>query len=417
MKFTDLPDKPGVYLFMDRSYNVVYIGKAKSLKKRVMSHFSGKDLSLKHMAMLSQVRTVDYITTKNEKEALILEDQLIKNLKPRYNVALRDDKSYPYLEVTKGEEYPFLRITRKTDNPDSLYFGPFPNVRDIRTAKKVVDKIFPLRKCKKFNKKERPCLNYQIGRCLSPCTDKTDKKTYHEIVEELVMFLSGKHERLIQRLENRMNSHKEKREYEQAANIRDQIEELKNIFPMVNIRKISRKKVETLKKIDPLFTLKEVLDMEHKPTVIEGFDISHTSSKEAAGSMVYFRESEPDKSRYRKFKIKQQETSDDLKMLKEVIYRRIKRLIHEDRSLPDILVIDGGKAQEKVAREVAESFNLKNVRVISIAKKKGNIYYKGKKLKLDKNSSAFKLIKRINNESHRFAHSYHELRRKKNFNQ
>lgn len=413
MEFTDIPNKPGVYLFMDSSYSVIYVGKAKFINKRVRSHFGRDNLDSKHISMISQVRTVDYITTDNEKEALILEDQLIKNLEPRYNIALKDDKSYPYLEVTTSNQYPALKITRNRKNADSVYFGPFPNVSDIRAAKKVIDRIFILRKCKKFKMRERPCLNYQMARCLSPCTGQIDEVTYSEIVDEIIMFLSGKQRKLITRLETKMDYFKQKQEYEKAAAVRDQIHKLKNFFPMVSFRRITRKKLEALNKIDPLYFLKEILNMEHKPGVIEGFDISHTSAQEAVGSMVYFRNGKPDKNNYRKFKIKQEETADDLKMIQEVVFRRLKRLLKENKRLPDIILIDGGKGQALAARAIVDEFKLTNIKVLSLAKEQGNVYYNGKILKIDKDSEVLNLLKRITDEAHNFAHSYHTQRRKR----
>lgn len=413
MKLSNLPDKPGVYLFMDNSSNILYVGKAKSINKRVKSHFGKAYLDSKHITMISQVSTVDYIITKNEREALVLEEQLIKSIKPRYNIALRDDKSYPFLEVTTGEIFPLLKITRsKERDSNSIYFGPFPNVKDIRRVKNIIDRIFQLRKCKKYSKTQRPCLNNQIEKCFAPCSGYIDEKSYREIIDEVIMFFSGQREYLITRLEKKMEDHKKRQEYEQAAVIRDKIADLNNFFPVVNFRKISRKKLDTLEKIDPSYLLKDLLNMPLRPSIIEGFDISHISSKEAVGSLVYFKNSRADKSNYRKFKIKQPETSDDIKMIKEVVSRRLKRLLKENKTFPDILLIDGGKGQEGAARSVVEDLNLKNIKVLSLAKEMGNVYYNGKKLKIDQNSEAFKLLKRITDEAHRFAHSYHIKRRK-----
>ena len=411
MKLADLPDKPGVYLFMDRAAAVIYVGKAKSLKKRVRSHFGKDNLDARHISMISQVRTVDYIQTKNEKEALVLEDQLIKTIRPRYNILLKDGKTYPYLEVTTGDRYPSLRVTRKKDNPSSLYFGPFPNVRDMRRAKSAADRIFPLRKCAKFRENERPCLNYQIGRCLSPCTGAPGEKEYGELVEELILFLKGKSDLLDRKLNERMRYFKENLEFEKAAAVRDQILRLNSIFPVVNVRRITKDKLDAVTRIDPLLHLKEVLSLPHIPRVIEGFDISHTSTRMAVGSMVRFVNGEPDKSGYRKFRIRQEETSDDLSMLREVIYRRLKRIIRDNGSPPDIIFVDGGKGQEKAARTVAESLGLHSVTVLSLAKEKGNVYRKGKKAGIFPGSEAFNLLKRVDDEAHRFAHSYHTKRR------
>ncbi|MGM0441072.1 MAG: GIY-YIG nuclease family protein [Elusimicrobiota bacterium] len=414
MQFSNLPDKTGVYLFMDNAYQVVYVGKAKSLQKRVRQHFGGKYLDSRHISMISQVRSVDYIITENENEALLLENKLIKNVKPRYNIALKDDKSYPYLEITTSQKFPVLRISRNR-RKGNKYFGPFPKVKDIRAAKKVIGRIFPLRKCKNFRKRKRPCLNYQIGKCLSPCTDRIAEEEYSKIVERITLFLKGKRKKLIDKLKKRMHRFKKDKAYENAARVRDQIEKLENIFPVVNFREVTQKKVQALNKIDPLYSLKDYLDMEFKPEVIEAFDISHTSSKEAVGAMVYFKNGQPDKSNYRRFKIKQGETADDLKMLREVVYRRLRRLTEENRKLPDIILIDGGKTQLKAVSKIAQKFKIGNLRIISLAKGKGNIFYNGKKLDINSESPVYRLIKRIDDEVHRFAIAYHRYRRREKF--
>ncbi len=413
MKLMDLPRKPGVYLFMDNSGEIIYIGKAKSLRERVRSHFGGSNLNSRHIAMVSQVKTVDFVLAGNEKEALILEEKLIKAHSPRYNISFRDDKSYPYLEVTTGEKFPALKITRKRNNGNSLYFGPFPNVRDLRSVKKTADRVFQLRKCRKLKENQRPCLNHQIGRCLSPCAGKVNEKEYSEYVNELLLFLKGDQKKLTEKLREKMEGCKNSLEYEKAAQIRDQLNEIKRIFPAVNVRKINKKKLEVLKKADPLAQLKHLLNIPQKPQIIEGFDISHISSDMAVGSMVCFKKGKPDKKSYRRYRIKQEKTSDDLKMLKEVLYRRIHRLTRERKRIPEIIFVDGGKTQGKTARKVLDSFKLKHVKVVSLAKKSRTIYSGGKKLKVSEESGVYKLFKRIDDEAHRFAHSYHKKRREK----
>ncbi|NLB35441.1 MAG: excinuclease ABC subunit UvrC [Elusimicrobia bacterium] len=413
MNLSDIPDKPGVYLFMNISGIVIYVGKAKSLRKRIQSHFNSDNKGLKQVMMISRVKTVDFITLKNEEEALILEDKLIKSLRPKYNVLLKDSKTFPYLELTEGEEFPTLRVTRQKNNPSSLYFGPFPDVRSMREAKRVAESIFPLRKCNKFSLKERPCLNYQIGRCMAPCVGKITKDEYRAITEELKVFLSGDRENLLLQLEEKMNQLKDKLEYEKAALIRDQIKKLENLYPKVNARKMSRKALEVITSKDPGAHIRQALKMDHDPRVIEGFDISHTSSSEAVGSMVRFVDGEPDKSGYRRYKIQQPETSDDLSMLKEVIYRRLKRVADGKDDPPDLIFIDGGKGQEKTAREVVASLGLTYIKTISLAKKSCTLYHKGRKVGIEKGTPAYNLFKRIDDEAHRFAHTYHRLRRKK----
>ncbi|MGM0567817.1 MAG: GIY-YIG nuclease family protein [Elusimicrobiota bacterium] len=412
MKLRDLPSEAGVYMFMDSSGKVIYAGKAVNIKKRVQSHFSSP-AGARHFSMISRVKTVDFITCKNEKEALVLEERLIKELKPRYNISLRDGKTYPFIEITSGDKYPCLKITRDRRDKKSMYFGPFPNVSDTRKAIKTLHYLFPLRKCKKFSKREKPCLNYQIKRCMAPCASKVKEDEYREILQELIMFLKGKRKKLIKSLNAKMENHKEKKEYEKAAEIRDRIAALNNLFPMVNFRQVNVEKLKVLKKIDPMLQLKNLLKMKKRPSLIEGFDISHTSSKENSGASVRFTDSGPDKSNYRRFKIKLGESADDLKMTNEVVYRRMSRLKKENKVFPDILLIDGGKGQEKAARAALRSLKIKKTRVLALAKEQEIVYYNSRPLEIDKRSEAFKLLKRVNNEAHRFARSYHIKRRKK----
>ncbi len=396
---------------MDSAGKVIYAGKAVSLKKRVRSHFGKDSLDSRHMAMITRVRTVDYIPTRDEKEALVLEDQLIKSIQPKYNILLRDDKTYPYLELTSGEEFPALKVSRRKENPGSEYYGPFPNVRDMRKAKKTAEKIFPLRKCEALRERKRPCLNHQIESCPSPCTGRVNRERYLETVEELRMFLQGKTGTLTEKLAERMNRFKENLEFEKAAQVRDQIARIKGLFPAVNARKVSREKLRIITRIDPLLHLKELLELEGVPEVIEGFDISHTSSRQAVGSMVRFVNGKPDKSSYRRFKVRQEETSDDLSMLKEVVYRRLKRLMKEKKKIPDIIFVDGGKGQERAAAAVTAALGLEGIRTISLAKQKGVVYHRGRRLGIDPGTETWRLIKRIDEEAHRFAHSYHTERR------
>ncbi|MFC2091883.1 UvrB/UvrC motif-containing protein, partial [Elusimicrobiota bacterium] len=287
-------------------------------------------------------------------------------------------------------------------------------VADVRTVKNIINRIFPLRKCRKFIKRKRPCLNYQISRCTGPCTGKISSADYRIIADEIRIFLSGNHTKLILKLESEMQDFKKKQQYENAAVIRDKIENINNFFPIVNFRKITKTKVKTLKKINPSYILKDILNMKKIPVIIEGYDISHTASQLAVGSMVCFKNSEPDRSNYRRFQIKGPRTCDDIKMISQIVSRRLKRIIKENLPFPDIILIDGGKAQESAARKIITGLNINSIKTLSLAKDNNNIYHNGKILKIDKDSDAFKLLKMITDEAHRFAHSYHVKRRDKN---
>jgi excinuclease ABC subunit C len=220
-----LPDSPGVYCFKDLSGRVIYVGKAKSLKKRVLSYFRPDDSVSKTALMMRKAGGLDFILTSTEKEAFILESNLIKKYMPRYNVILRDDKQYPCLRLDITEAYPRLSIVRKIKKDGAVYFGPFSSAGSVRSTHRVIDRVFRLRKCKGrgLPKRTRPCLNYQMGRCLGPCTHDVSAETYHEMVEQVRLFLEGRNRQLIGQLEKGMAEASEKLDFEHAAAIRDQI--------------------------------------------------------------------------------------------------------------------------------------------------------------------------------------------------
>ncbi len=225
-----LPEKPGVYMFKDESGNLLYVGKAKNLRKRVSSYFSRSPLSSKISNMLSKARFLEFIITSNEKEALLLESNLIKTHSPRYNVVLRDDKRYPVLRLDLREEYPRLSIGRKIQKDGALYFGPFHSASSLRSTLRLINKLFKLRTCKNLPKDGRPCLNYQIGRCLAPCKGDVSREEYMDSVQNAILFLEGKGKELVEKLTEEMFSAADKLEFEKAARIRDQINAIKKVL-------------------------------------------------------------------------------------------------------------------------------------------------------------------------------------------
>ena len=232
-KIARLPTNSGVYLFKDKKGTILYVGKAGNIKHRVSSYFQkvgGKDV--KTLAMLEKVAEIDTIVTDTEKEAFILENNLIKEHRPRYNVKLRDDKNYPCLRLTLEEEFPTLCIVRRIKKDRSLYFGPYPSATSLRETLKLIRRLFPIRTCldTKFTSRLRPCINYEMGRCLGPCCDKTDPAQYREVVNEVRMFLEGKNRDLVERLEKRMEGESERLNFEAAAKIRDQIQHIETVI-------------------------------------------------------------------------------------------------------------------------------------------------------------------------------------------
>ena len=347
-KIKQLPDTPGVYIFKDAGGEIIYIGKAKSLKKRVQSYFS-RDLSSKTQLMVSKIADIEYRLTPSESQAELLEASLIKEKQPVYNVSLKDDKSFPLIRITH-EDFPIVSICRrkklqKKDN--SLYFGPYTNAQLLRQALKVMRKVFGFRSCKTLPKKA--CLYGRIKLCPAPCIGNISAKQYKEIIKNITMFLDSKYEELLSNLSQRMDEAASQQKFEEAAKIRDQIEALST---MAESRcRFSRK--------DELQDLKNLLKLAKLPERIEAFDISNISGKEATGSMVSFYKGLPDKNNYRRFRIKTVETIDDYKMLAEVVKRRYSGSLKKVLAFPDLILIDGGKSHLSVDNKELEKIGSK----------------------------------------------------------
>lgn len=406
-KLKDIPRSPGIYIMKDSSGNALYIGKAKDLSKRVPGYFQeNRPRSARQMSLLEQVRDLEYIVTSSEEEALIYEANLIKEKKPRYNVELKDDKSFPFLKLTLNERFPRLIITRKKVNDGSRYFGPYTRVKLLRKALSIMKGIFPLRTCRRIP--EEVCLSYHIGQCAGPCIKKIDEEEYREIVRQLILFLEGKKGRLLKELEQKMKELAKEENFEDAAIIRNRIAALSEV-PGKKLRDYSGWG-------DVAVKLKRFLRLPRLPLRIEAFDVSNISGKEASGSMVYFLNGRPDKSNYRRFRIKDVRDIDDYAMIREIVRRRYKRLKDEGADLPDLIIIDGGKGHLCAAYDELVRLNLTSVPVIAIAKEHEKIYTRSSKAPLDINreSQVLYFIQQIRDEAHRFALKYHhKLRQKK----
>lgn len=274
-----LPSRPGVYLFKDQKGEILYIGKAKDLRKRVRSYFQGaKDP--KTSAMLSKVKVVEHIVTANEKEALILEDALVKEHKPRYNIKLRDDKNYPLLRLDPKERYPRLTVVRRPKDDGALYYGPFPSAQSLKETLKVLNRVFPLRKCpdSQFSHRSRPCINYQMGRCLGPCCNPVDPEAYRELVEQVRRFLEGEGDEVVRELEERMHREAEALRFEEAAVLRDRIQALRKV--------LERQKIVSMDRHD-----KDVLALARGDSRVRFFLLSVRGGKLLGGRAFEFRDS------------------------------------------------------------------------------------------------------------------------------
>lgn len=277
-KVNSLPSRPGVYLFKDQQGEILYIGKAKDLKKRVRSYFLGaKDI--KTSVMLSKVVDVEHIVTDNEKEALILEDALVKQHKPRYNIKLKDDKNYPFLRLSVEERFPTLEVVRRPKQDGALYFGPFPSSQSLKETLKVVGRVFPLRKCKRdrFSLRSRPCINYQMGRCLGPCCLPVDEARYREIVEQVRRFFEGEGEAIIKELEQKMYEEAQALRFEEAGVLRDRVFALRRV--------LERQKVLSLDRRD-----RDVIALEKDQEKVRLFVLSVRGGKLLSGRPFEFKE-------------------------------------------------------------------------------------------------------------------------------
>lgn len=398
LRLKEIPEKPGVYFFKDREGKTLYIGKALSLKKRVAGHFRfyGEGFS-KEVLMLSQVRRVDFLETPTEAEALLLEASLVKEMLPKYNKMLRDDKSYPYLKIS-AEATPRLLVVRGRKADGGKYFGPYTNVRLLRQALKMLRREFPMRTCRTLPKKV--CLQYHLGLCGGPCEGFQQPAEYARTVKELSSFLEGKRDALVRNLSKRMKAHSSSREYEKAQALLEAIRALSSV-PSTGRR--HKTPSEVLEEFRTGFSLPAL------PRRIECFDISNTQGREAVGSMVVFSDGEPSRKDYRHFRIRTVEGIDDYRMMREVVRRRYERLSSEGRAMPDLILIDGGKGHLSAVKSLLVEMGLAGQPVLSIAKQHEIVFSPERPAPyvLPPSSETLQMIRHLRDEAHRFAITYH----------
>lgn len=438
-KVKSLPQVPGSYIFKDSSGKVIYVGKAKNLRSRVKSYFSLKTpADFKTSELVKRINDVSYIKVESEFEAIILEAELIKKYRPKYNIVLKDDRSKIYIVIRKEQvkisgkkcNLPRVITARKPEikvGDDS--YGPFPNNTVVKNILRTARRIFPFRDCSsskfiKYKKTGSPCLYGHMGICPAPCVfnDEESLKKYNENISALKKMLSGKVTKFITDLEKKMNDSSKKEEYEEALKYRDLI---KKFYYVQKTFRDAREYMENPYLVDDISrnSIEEIRDflpnVNVLPKRIECYDISNISGKEAVGSMVVAINGKIEISEYKRFKIKLTEKPNDFGMMGEVLFRRLRReAAKEIKSwgLPDLIVVDGGKPQVSAANDVIEELGL-DVPLIGVAKKQETIVYKEganfAELKLPLDSYGMKLIIRLRDESHRFAQNYHHLLRKK----
>ncbi|MDR1122417.1 MAG: excinuclease ABC subunit UvrC [Endomicrobium sp.] len=421
-KFEQIPKLPGVYIMRDGVGNIVYIGKAKSLKNRLLSYFNA-DINSKSAAIITAMRKIDYILCASERESLIVERQLINKIQPYFNSMWKDDKSYPYIKFSASEDFPRLTLTRRKITDGSLYFGPYPQIFYIKKFIRWVVKFFKIRPCKlnftqyelPEEKKVKSCVYYHTGMCCAPCMSKITSMEYKSKIKDVVLFLNGKFKKLEDKWQMRMFNLSNNMRYEEAKEVRDRLYAIENMSERVMINEITQDEVsKSIQRADSISELKKILRLKSFPAVIEGFDNSNIQGTNAVASMVRFYNGIADKKNYRRFKIKTVKGADDFATIREVVFRRYSSLIIKNEKLPDLILIDGGKGQLGAAVSALEELQV-NIPIISLAKKNEEIFFpiKDKALILSKHSEALKLLQSIRDESHRFALKYHRKLREK----
>jgi excinuclease ABC subunit C len=462
-KLSQLPHKPGVYLMKDRFGTVIYVGKARDLRKRVSQYFHPSrrlGWDLKFNALVEAIHDFDVHTVRSEPEAMLLEGKLIKEFHPRYNVSFRDDKRFLLLKVNPLDPIPRFTLTRLRTDDGARYFGPFPHAGALRNTLTLIRRQFNLRGCRPLTPTEadyKHCLYGNLKWCTAPCIGNVTREQYLEQVQAACDFLDGQCQEFEQQIEAEMKKAAIAQDFEKAAQLRDVLFDLRKT-------KIARKgeKFERIPYTLPVSLQPErdnaelgrLLALPAPPVRIEGFDISNISGTLKVASIVAFRNGRPDRANYRRMKIKGVEGQDDFACIAEAVKRRYSRLLRESRgepetvpvedgdraivdelrllierprearalpvpaplSLPDLIVIDGGKGQLKAACAELERLGLTSIPIIGLAKEFEEIHRPGQAapLRLDPSENALKLLQRIRDESHRVANSYNaQLRLKK----
>ena len=422
-KLGTVPHKPGVYLHRDRFGTVIYVGKARDLRKRVSQYFQkGRRMGwdLKFNALVEAIHDFDFHVVRSEPEALLLESKLIKEFKPRYNISFRDDKRFLMLKVNLNDPIPNFTFARFKKDDGARYFGPFVNATAARNVVMLARRQFNLRGCRVFTPGAadyKHCLYAHLKYCTAPCVGNVSREQYLEQVRAACDFLEGQCREMQEQLEAEMKKAAAAQDFEKAASLRDLVRDLKTTWKKTE--KFARVPYSLPGNIQPqndLVELANVLDLPAPPQRIEGFDISNISGTFAVASLVSFKNGRPDRANYRRFKIKTVAGQDDFAGMAEVVKRRYSRLQRESKSLPDLILIDGGKGQLNAAVGELKKLGLEKIPVIGLAKEFEEIYLpeKSEPLRLGLNHPAVKLLQRIRDECHRVANSYNaQLRLKK----
>ena len=423
-KVRQFPTEPGVYLMKDDRDRVIYVGKAVNLRNRASSYFTAAAAVDRRTAdLVPEIADIDYIQTESEVDALLLEARLIKDIQPRFNQELKDDKTFPYLQITTNEDFPRVEFTRKPESKGVKLYGPFTSASKLRSTITVLQKIFRFRTCALDIEDGderwrwfRPCLLYSIEQCTAPCNLRISKEDYKKDIRRLKMFLDGDREKLLNDLKSEMLEASRLMRFEKAARIRDEIRALESIELRGDLEDDVQPEAFYIDPKKGMAGLKKIFQLKELPRRIEGVDIAHLQGGETVASLVQFIDGLPFKHGYKRYKIRTVEGVDDFASMREVVSRRLRRLQKEEEPFPDILLIDGGKGQLNAATEAMRHAGIENPPfTISIAKREEEIYVPGEPepRRLSRHAFALRLLQYVRDESHRFAQHYHHLLRRK----
>ncbi len=430
-KARSLPRTPGVYLMKDAAEHVVYVGKARSLRSRVGSYFVGStDLGPKKQPMLDVIVDFDVIECEGEWEALLMESRLIKDLRPRFNTLLTDDKTFPYLAITTREDYPGVYITRTPGDEQfrgATILGPFTSVHALRESVQLLQRVFKYRTCTldihegdPRNARFRPCILHPIEQCSAPCAERISKQDYRQDIQRFIRFLSSKRSVMLRELREEMEQASKAREYERAASLRDQISAIEKLDDRERRYRATRGAWQpevTVFATDPaasLRALRKLLGLTQPIRCMEAIDIAHLQGGETVGSKVAFMDGRPFKDGYRRYRITTAD-NDDYMAIREVVSRRYRDAGAGDELYPDVILIDGGLGQLHAAMEAFAQLEVKPPMVISLAKKEELIYVQDRAapIRLGRENPALRLCQAMRDEAHRFAQHYHHILRRK----
>ena len=422
-KVRKFPQSPGVYLMKDSAGVVIYVGKATNLRSRAGSYFlKAAAIDTRTADWVHDVADADFIECESEVDALLVESRLIKDIQPTHNKILKDDKTFPYLQITTHEDFPRVEVTREPMSTGAKLYGPFASAGSLRGAIQVLQRIFKFRTCSLDIEEDderwrwfRPCLLASIKQCTAPCNMRISKEEYKKDIRRLHLFLSGNKKRLLKQLHEEMQSASKELKFEEAARLRDEISMLESLDRRGELDTHAQPEVFYVDPKKGLNGLRQVLKLKQTPRSIEGIDIAHLGGNQTVASLVQFIDGLPFKPGYRRYKIKNVKGIDDFKSIHEVVARRFQRLNDDQDAFPDILLIDGGKGQLSSAVAAFETLDIEPPTLISLAKQNEEIYRPGESepIVLSRHAFSLRLLQYVRDEAHRFAQHYHHILRDK----